>query len=226
MESCSHVGVSVNHLRTAITPTSIAQLVANQGLTTGRARLRIAVFNENHQLESGESISFIAATWPVLGNGHDAITVALGETKRQHGDPRYNYKMLGRSYVEEDLDAAAKRHCGDVIFLNNRGELCEGAYSNIWLIEPGRLLTPPLSSPCLPGITRARLISAAEDAGMEVIDEAPLPLEAVHKAIGMFLSSSIRGIQPVGAIEDYHFFAETQETEAITTLLANRLLRT
>src|SRR4051794_31863616 len=53
------------------------------------------------------------------------------------------------------LDHAHRRGGAEAIFGNLAGNLCEGTGSNIFLVRDGRLITPPLSSGCLAGGTRA-----------------------------------------------------------------------
>src|SRR5690606_36162816 len=64
------------------------------------------------------------------------------------------------SYAENvrALAYAAERGCSEAIFGNTVGDLCEGTGSNIFVVVDGRLLTPPLSSGCLAGITRALVL--------------------------------------------------------------------
>ena len=49
--------------------------------------------------------------------------------------------------------------CDELVFRNQRGELTEGARSNLFVRRGGVLLTPPLESGLLPGILRAELIA-------------------------------------------------------------------
>jgi 4-amino-4-deoxychorismate lyase len=47
----------------------------------------------------------------------------------------------------------------EAIFLNERDELCEGTITNLFLErDDGVLLTPPVSSGCLPGVLRRALL--------------------------------------------------------------------
>src|SRR4029079_3524729 len=52
------------------------------------------------------------------------------------------------------LGAAHEHGAGEAALANTRGELCEGATTNVFVVRRGRAITPPLSSGCLPGITR------------------------------------------------------------------------
>jgi para-aminobenzoate synthetase/4-amino-4-deoxychorismate lyase len=78
-------------------------------------------------------------------------------------------------------------HEGDeVIFLNERGEVAEGARSNIFVRCKGKLLTPPLSTGLLPGILRAELLES------EACVEAVLTQKDLEGEV--FFGNSLRGL--------------------------------
>ena len=79
----------------------------------------------------------------------------------------------------------------DAIFCNERGEICEGARSNVYIERQGVLLTPPVSSGLLPGVMRGRLLAS----GRAV--EAVLRREDLSGASAIFLSNALRGLFPV-----------------------------
>jgi len=93
------------------------------------------------------------------------------------------------------LAYAAERGGGEAIFANTVGELCEGTGTNVFVVRGGRLLTPPLSSGCLAGVTRALVI---EWAGAE---EEGLPLGALGGAEEAFLSGTTRDVQPIRNVD-------------------------
>jgi para-aminobenzoate synthetase/4-amino-4-deoxychorismate lyase len=74
----------------------------------------------------------------------------------------------------------------DVVFLNERGEVAEGARSNVFVERDGSLLTPPLSSGALPGVLRAELL--AEGKAREAV------LRPVDLAGGFWLGNALRGM--------------------------------
>jgi branched-chain amino acid aminotransferase len=103
------------------------------------------------------------------------------------------------SYAD-NVVALAKAHAEDAseaIFANTKGQLCEGTGSNVFLVREGRLVTPPLSSGCLAGITRELVV---EWCGAEEVD---LPLGALAEADEAFLTSSTRDIQPIRAVDGH-----------------------
>jgi len=92
----------------------------------------------------------------------------------------------------------AKQHgAAEAIFANTRGELCEGTGSNIFVENDGRLVTPPLGSGCLAGITRELLLEWLPDE----IDERPLPLGALADSCEAFITSTTRGVMPIRAVD-------------------------
>ena len=106
------------------------------------------------------------------------------------------------SYAENLLAFAAAKAAGadEAVMLNTRGELCEGATSNLWYVVDGRLCTPGLDSGCLPGVTRQIVLELCDEAGVAV-DQSPRGAEAMARADAVFLTSSIRGVHAAGACD-------------------------
>lgn len=98
------------------------------------------------------------------------------------------------------LAEAHRRGAHEAIFANTRGELCEGTGSNLFVTVDGVLVTPPLSSGCLAGITRELLLEWATKEGLPV-EERALPLEVLATAEDVVLTSSTRDVQAVGEID-------------------------
>ncbi len=80
------------------------------------------------------------------------------------------------------------------------GCLVGGTRGNLFLVCDAALLTPPLASGCLPGITRGLVIGElAPRLGLAVREES-LPPERVAAAREAFLTGSIQGILPLAAL--------------------------
>jgi branched-chain amino acid aminotransferase len=92
------------------------------------------------------------------------------------------------------LAYAHERGGSEAIFANTVGQLCEGTGTNVFVVKGGRLLTPPLASGCLAGVTRALVI---EWSGAE---ETDLPLDALAEADEAFLSGTTRDVQPISNV--------------------------
>jgi branched-chain amino acid aminotransferase len=92
--------------------------------------------------------------------------------------------------------AYAGQHGGsEAIFGNTTGQLCEGTGTNVFVVAGGRLLTPPLSSGCLAGVTRALVLEWAGGS------EEDVPLAALAEADEAFLTGTTRDVQPIRSVD-------------------------
>lgn len=107
------------------------------------------------------------------------------------------------SYAENvvALRYAHGRGAHEAIFANTRGELCEGTGSNVLVVSDGRLLTPPLESGCLAGITRELFLEWSAEEGLPVVEDV-VPMAALRAAPEVLLLSSTRDVQPVAVLDD------------------------
>jgi para-aminobenzoate synthetase/4-amino-4-deoxychorismate lyase len=148
---------------------ALDRAVAGQG---GPLRVRLTLDEQGlHQ----------AMAAPVLANPPH-WTYALSPERVASDDLLLRHKTDWRELYDRQ---AAAHQSDEVIFRNERGELTEGARSNIFVKRGGRLLTPPLSSGLLPGVLRAQLI----ERGCEetVLTEADLAGE-------VYFGNSLRGL--------------------------------
>ncbi|MHB8671501.1 MAG: aminotransferase class IV [Acidimicrobiales bacterium] len=144
------------------------------------------------------------------------------------------------SYAENvvALGWARQRGADEGIFANLAGNLCEGTGSNVFLVQDGRLVTPPLSSGCLAGVTRALVVEEASfEVGVEALDlvvepvevavpgidlavavtEADVAVGALREAQEAFLTSSTREIQPIASVDGFSLpSAPGPVTEAVS----------
>jgi len=127
--------------------------------------------------------------WPAAERVH------LVPWRRNEHGPLVGLKTT--SYAENVLAlATAKRvGCSEALFANTAGRLCEGTGTNVFLVVDGAVLTPPLSSGCLAGVTRELVMELADvverdidPAGFATADEA-------------FLTSSTRDVSPISAVD-------------------------
>jgi branched-chain amino acid aminotransferase len=86
------------------------------------------------------------------------------------------------------------------IVLDVNGYVSEGSGENLFLLRHGKLLTPPLASSILEGVTRACVARLAEDLGYEV-SEVFIPREALYMADEVFFTGTAAEITPVRSID-------------------------
>lgn len=90
---------------------------------------------------------------------------------------------------------AAAEEASEVLIPNTRGEICEGSTSNIFCGISGSLLTPSLASGCLPGVTRELVL------GLVSVTERTIRMEELDMVDEAFITSSLRGIEPIASID-------------------------
>jgi branched-chain amino acid aminotransferase len=98
------------------------------------------------------------------------------------------------------LQAAHARGGSEALMANTRGELCEGTGTNVVVALDGELVTPPLESGCLAGVTRGLLLEWAAEEGLPVV-ERTLPFDVLQSAEEVLLTSSTRDVQPLAALD-------------------------
>jgi branched-chain amino acid aminotransferase len=86
------------------------------------------------------------------------------------------------------------------IALNPDGLLSEGSGQNLFIIREGRLLTPPLASSVLAGITRDTVITLARDLGLEVTEQE-LPREMLYIADELFFCGTAAEVTPIRSVD-------------------------
>jgi branched-subunit amino acid aminotransferase/4-amino-4-deoxychorismate lyase len=106
------------------------------------------------------------------------------------------------SYAE-NLAAQHEAHAAgddDALLVDADGVVLEAPTANVWFREGERLLTPSLAQPILAGVTRATLWELAADLGYEP-EEGVFELARLAAADEVFLSSSVREVMPVVALD-------------------------
>lgn len=102
------------------------------------------------------------------------------------------HKTTVRARYDAAWRAAEAQGAFDQLFFNQRGELTEGARSNVFVKLRGAWLTPPVSSGLLPGVMRrAVLADPAWDAR-----EAVLTRDDLLDAQALMICNALRGAAP------------------------------
>jgi branched-chain amino acid aminotransferase len=109
---------------------------------------------------------------------------------------------IGGQYINSQLIVMEAKNHGytEGIALDANGFVSEGSGENIFVIKDGRILTPPLASSILQGVTRRCVITLAEDAGYEVREEL-IPREVLYMADEVFFTGTAAEITPIRSID-------------------------
>ena len=103
------------------------------------------------------------------------------------------HNLLGARLAVREAEAAGAH---EAVIRGSGGDLTEGATSNLFLVDDGVILTPPLEDGPLPGITRGLVLEVLRELGIP-FREAPLGPGWLPGADEAFLTSSSREVLPV-----------------------------
>lgn len=122
------------------------------------------------------------------------------------------------SYAENvvALAYAHERGASEALLLNTAGYVCEGTGSNIFAVIDGGVITPPLTSGCLAGVTRELVLEWSGGA------ESDLTLAALSAATEVFVTSSTRDVHPVDRLDGVTFPAPGPVTVAVAAEFVRR----
>ncbi len=180
-----------------------AELLAENGLSTGRARIRLTVTAGSgpiHDLTPGADRLVWMATFPALVPP-ESLSACLSPWPRNEHSPLAGLKCASYSENLIALDDARRQGFDETIFLNTAGHLCEAATANLFLVKNGVILTPSLASGCLPGITREVVLELAGEIGIPC-EVGVLTREDLLAAAEVFLTSSTIGVVPLSRVGD------------------------
>ena len=86
------------------------------------------------------------------------------------------------------------------IALDNEGHVSEASGANLFLVRHGEIVTPPLASTVLPGITRDSIMTLARDLGYTVREEV-VPREALYMAEELFFTGTAAELTPIRSVD-------------------------
>ncbi len=118
------------------------------------------------------------------------MRVRLSAERVDSGDEMLYHKTTHRSVYQREREAALEEGYGEVLFLNTRGEVCEGSITNVFVKTGGVMVTPPVSSGLLPGTLREYLLSNGE------CRERVLFPDDLAGADAVFVGNSVSGLIP------------------------------
>lgn len=110
--------------------------------------------------------------------------VGLAGARLRADDPWLRVKSTNRA-VYDEARAALPAGLEEVIFLNERGEVCDGTITTVFFDRGQGMRTPPLASGLLPGVLRAE---------MAVPEELLMAGDLPH--VRLWLGNSLRGLIP------------------------------
>jgi 4-amino-4-deoxychorismate lyase len=166
---------------------SAAQFGWNCDLAAVRAALFGAVLSETARvrmtLDAGGVVEVTVASLPEKAA---VWRVGLAGARLSSDDPWLGVKSTQRA-VYDEARAQLPTGLDEVIFQNERGEVCDGSITSVFFDLGEGLCTPPLSCGLLPGVLRAEMLA------LGVVQEAVLIARELNRA-RLWVGNSVRGL--------------------------------
>lgn len=183
--------------------------ISSNGLTS--AYLRPIIFRGDcglgvlpHDMNVVET-AILANEWGTyLGEGvlDEGVEVCISSWQRVAPNTIPAGAKAGGNYLSSFLIVSEARERGFVegIALGADGLVSEGSGENIFIINEGRILTPPVSASILGGITRDSAIKLARSLGIEV-QEQTISREQLYAADEIFFTGTAVEVTPVRKVD-------------------------
>jgi branched-chain amino acid aminotransferase len=136
-------------------------------------------------------------------------------TRNEHG-ALAGVKSISYAENVRGLGYATNHDASEAIFLNTAGHVCEGTGTNIFMVFGDTVITPPLSSGPLAGVTRELIME------WRTVEQRDLTLDEAKRADEVFITSSMRDVQGVERWDDQTFSPAHRVTRAVAASFAER----
>lgn len=167
--------------------------------------LRVCVMRNLGGLWQGAGVSnpydLLALTAP-LNDWGESVQLALAPNARHAASKFVSAKILSWAQNLTYYEDAHDRGFDEVILLNERGEVAECTSANVFAVQGSDVFTPPVSSGCLPGVTRAVLLERIHVSGISIMEKVLTPPDLQH-ADSVFITSTTRDLLAVSRVEDW-----------------------
>jgi branched-chain amino acid aminotransferase len=156
-------------------------------------------------IDQPTNVSVAAWEWgSYLGEGglEKGVDVCVSSWQRVAPNTVPALAKAGGNYLSSALVTLEARRLGftEGLALNTAGFVSEGAGENLFLVQQGKLYTPPVASSILSGLTRDTVLKLAESAGLEVLEQN-IPRELLYIADEVFLTGTAAEITPVRSVD-------------------------
>ena len=120
----------------------------------------------------------------------DAVwTLPVANTRLDSADPLLRHKTTRRQVYEAARAEFSRGEADEVLLLNERGEVCEGTITNVFVdIGEDALVTPALDCGLLPGVLRGEMIDNGK------AREATMTEADLRAAQAVYVGNSLRGL--------------------------------
>jgi len=185
----------------------LLELLRRNDVREGTARIYM-IYNKVGFWQGSEEFPEVdlLLTTAGLPSYRETARLSVAEFGRYAASPLAGVKVTSWLQNVWSLQGAQQDGFDEVVLLNERGEVAECTAANIFCARGARILTPPISSGCLEGVTRSVLLEIAPATGAKIEEEVLRPQD-LYNADEVFITSTNRSLLGVSEIAGHRFSA-------------------
>jgi branched-chain amino acid aminotransferase len=157
---------------------------------------------------AGNPVEVVIMSWPwapYLGEEglKNGIRAKVSSWKRVGPNTIPHAAKATGIYLNSMLAVLEANRAGydEAILLTDDGFVADGSGENVFVVKNGTIVTPPLSTSILPGITRATVIEIAQELG-HTIEERNLIRTDLYLADEIFMTGTAAEVTPIRSVDD------------------------
>ncbi len=157
-----------------------------RGLEDGRARKVRLLMNADGCVQIASEVLSGAGGEPKV------VRMRIAKQRTEPQNRMLFHKTTHRRLYDETFRTAMEAGFDETLLLNVRGEVTEGAISNVFVEKDGRWMTPPIECGLLAGVFRRHLLETLAN-----VEETVLFLEDLQNADAVYICNAVRGMRKV-----------------------------
>ena len=156
----------------------------------------------------GNPVDVVIMSWPwatYLGEEglNNGIRAKISSWKRVGPNTIPHAAKATGIYLNSMLAVSEANRAGydEAILLTDDGFIADGSGENVFIVRKGTIVTPPLSTSILPGITRETVIEIAQELG-HTVEERNLIRTDLYLADEIFMTGTAAEVTPIRSVDD------------------------
>lgn len=202
-------GIDLHDVDEGKTAKLLARLIEQNNVENGRARVTLLANSSSGTWQLDAEVPRKTNLLIMTGDTHKAafeegLAVTLSPFRVNSNSALVGIKSV--NYLENILarEEARARNFDEAVRVNERGDIVSATMANIFWVKDGTIHTPAIATGALPGITRAHVITLAEELSIPIV-EGVYEIAHLSEADEIFLTSAGLGVGIVTTFDFHHY---------------------
>lgn len=202
-------GINLSDVDEGKTAKLLARLIEQNNVENGRARVTLLANSSSGTWQLDADVPRKTNLLIMTGDTHKAafeegLAVTLSPFRVNSNSALVGIKSV--NYLENILarEEARARNFDEAVRVNERGDIVSATMANIFWVKDGTIHTPAIATGALPGITRAHVITLAEELSIPIV-EGVYEVADLSEADEIFLTSAGLGVGIVTTFDFHHY---------------------